>query len=101
MFEFVRSMLISTHNEKVSKPLRNWVQYVYGKYNRVEMVLEDVWQAEMWVVKAREQKLRKQEIFDSCGVHGNLHFLLILLYDYLGFVSDDFVYLRTLKQNNV
>ena len=99
MFEFVTTMLLCTQSEKVSKPLCNWVQYVYGKHNRVELVLEDVWQAELWIVKAREQKLSRQEIFDSCGVHGNLHFLLILLYNYLGFVSDDFIYFRTFKNN--
>jgi len=100
MFEFVESMQISAQNKVVSKALRNWVRYVYGKYNRVELVLEDVWQAEMWVVQARQKKLPKKDIFDSCGVHGNLHFLLLLLYDYLGFVSEDFVYFRMLKQNN-
>lgn len=100
MFEFVFLMQLSSQNNAVTKRLSNWVQYVYGKYVRVDMVLEDVWEAELWFLKARKGQILRNEILDCCGPCGNLHFLLVLLYNYLGFLREDFQYLRAISTKN-
>ena len=98
MFEFMFLMQIVSRNNAVTKRLRNWVRTVYGKFVRVDMVLEDVWKAELWFLEARKGQILRHDILDSCGACGNLHFLLILLYKYLGFLREDFVFLRAITK---
>ena len=88
-----------TPNLSQSARLKRMLHSVYGSNVNVSMVLIDIWNVEMWFQHAREQHMSKKEIVDCCGPFGNLHFLMLLLYKFLGYMSLDMIFWFKTKKN--
>ena len=68
------------------------VQLKYGSLVNPGMLINDVWNAEIWFAKASMQKISKQQICDCCGPCGNLYFLMQVVYEYLGHMPPDWIF---------
>jgi len=99
MLKWVYECSSTPNSSEPSIPLKRMLRRIYGSNVNLLVVLNDIWNAEIWFQNARAQHKSKKEIVDCCGPFGNLHFLLLLLYPYLGHLPADWIFcLKNKKQ---
>ena len=71
--------------------LKHMLQPTYGPCLNLQMLLQDMWKAEVCLVSSRVHQKSTAEFFDCCGPYGNLHFLMLWVYPFLGYTPIDWI----------